>query len=100
MLTRKLSLCAASTARCWTRHGQAYLSPIDSAPWLKQVGLSCTLFLLRHTDGLIVDLIIVLKDGQVAEQGTHEELLRLGGLYHHMWVQQASDHSSEGLAES
>ncbi|OAX41496.1 P-loop containing nucleoside triphosphate hydrolase protein [Rhizopogon vinicolor AM-OR11-026] len=46
------------------------------------------------------DLIIVLKDGQVAEQGTHEELLRLGGLYYNMWVQQASDNSSESLAET
>ncbi|KAG1869651.1 P-loop containing nucleoside triphosphate hydrolase protein [Suillus tomentosus] len=46
------------------------------------------------------DLIIVLKEGQVAEQGTHEELLRLGGLYHNMWVQQASDNSLESLAES
>ncbi|KAH7930207.1 hypothetical protein BV22DRAFT_1125157 [Leucogyrophana mollusca] len=41
------------------------------------------------------DLIIVMKEGQVAEQGTHEELLRLGGLYHNMWVQQASDNSPE-----
>lgn len=64
------------------------------------MNLSCTLFLLRHIDGLIVDLIIVLKEGQVAEQGTHEELLRLGGLYHNMWVQQASDNSLESLAES
>ncbi|KAF8630702.1 hypothetical protein AX15_002756 [Amanita polypyramis BW_CC] len=36
------------------------------------------------------DLIIVLKDGQVAEQGTHDELLHLGGLYYNMWQQQAS----------
>ncbi|KAH7884336.1 P-loop containing nucleoside triphosphate hydrolase protein [Phlebopus sp. FC_14] len=36
------------------------------------------------------DLIIVLREGQVVEQGTHEELLRLGGLYYNMWVQQAS----------
>ncbi|KAJ7074357.1 P-loop containing nucleoside triphosphate hydrolase protein [Mycena amicta] len=34
------------------------------------------------------DLIIVLKEGQVAEQGTHEELLRKGGLYHAMWLEQ------------
>lgn len=46
------------------------------------------------------DLIIVLKDGQVAEQGTHDELLRLGSLYHNLWVQQASDNSLESLAES
>ncbi|KAF9243531.1 P-loop containing nucleoside triphosphate hydrolase protein [Melanogaster broomeanus] len=47
------------------------------------------------------DLIIVLKGGQVVEQGTHEELLRLGGLYHDMWVQQASsDNVSESTAQS
>ncbi|KAJ7757687.1 P-loop containing nucleoside triphosphate hydrolase protein [Mycena maculata] len=34
------------------------------------------------------DLIIVLKEGEVAEQGTHEELLRKGGLYSSMWYQQ------------
>ncbi|KAL0953186.1 hypothetical protein HGRIS_004441 [Hohenbuehelia grisea] len=37
------------------------------------------------------DLIIVLKEGQVAEQGTHDELLKKGGLYYSMWLQQASD---------
>jgi ABC transporter ATM len=32
----------------------------------------------------------VLKDGQVVEQGTHEELLMKDGLYKSMWVQQSS----------
>ncbi|KAM0791593.1 Iron-sulfur clusters transporter atm1, mitochondrial [Microbotryomycetes sp. NB124-2] len=37
------------------------------------------------------DLIIVLKDGYVAEQGTHQELLKLeNGVYRHMWDQQQS----------
>ncbi|PPQ75918.1 hypothetical protein CVT26_006396 [Gymnopilus dilepis] len=36
------------------------------------------------------DLIIVLKDGEVAEQGTHEELMKKRGLYYSMWQQQAS----------
>ncbi|KAJ6544991.1 P-loop containing nucleoside triphosphate hydrolase protein [Mycena vulgaris] len=35
------------------------------------------------------DLIIVLREGEVAEQGTHEELLRKGGLYYSMWQEQA-----------
>ncbi|OJT14995.1 Iron-sulfur clusters transporter ATM1, mitochondrial [Trametes pubescens] len=40
-------------------------------------------------------LILVLKDGQVVEQGTHEELMRAGGLYYSMWQQQVSDTSSD-----
>lgn len=39
---------------------------------------------------MLLDLIIVLNEGQVAEQGTHEELLKKGGLYYSMWVEQAS----------
>jgi ATP-binding cassette, subfamily B (MDR/TAP), member 7 len=31
------------------------------------------------------DLIIVLKEGSVAEQGTHEELINRGGLYSELW---------------
>lgn len=34
------------------------------------------------------DLIIVLKDGYVSEQGTHAELLAKEGLYKSMWDQQ------------
>ncbi len=37
-----------------------------------------------------IDLIIVLKDGEVAEKGTHVELLRKHGLYYSMWIQQAA----------
>ncbi|CAE6435964.1 unnamed protein product [Rhizoctonia solani] len=35
------------------------------------------------------DWIIVLKEGQVHEQGNHESLMRLNGLYHDMWIAQA-----------
>ncbi|KAI9507867.1 P-loop containing nucleoside triphosphate hydrolase protein [Russula earlei] len=37
------------------------------------------------------DLIIVLKDGAVIEQGTHEELMLRRGLYYSMWQEQAAD---------
>jgi ABC-type multidrug transport system fused ATPase/permease subunit len=41
------------------------------------------------------DLIIVLKDGGVIEQGTHEELILARGLYYSMWQEQAADTISE-----
>lgn len=45
------------------------------------------------------DLIIVLKDGGVFEQGTHEELMLARGLYYLMWQeQQAADTVSESPA--
>ncbi|TPX14722.1 uncharacterized protein E0L32_005117 [Thyridium curvatum] len=34
------------------------------------------------------DLIIVLKEGRVAEQGTHQELIDHGGLYSELWSAQ------------
>ena len=34
------------------------------------------------------DVIFVLKDGQVAEKGTHHELLDLGGVYASLWAAQ------------
>ena len=33
----------------------------------------------------------MLRDGLVVEQGTHDSLLRAGGLYHDMWVEQAAE---------
>ncbi|WP_026942602.1 ABCB family ABC transporter ATP-binding protein/permease [Hellea balneolensis] len=34
------------------------------------------------------DKIIVMEDGEIAEQGTHSELLKKGGLYETLWEQQ------------
>ena len=34
------------------------------------------------------DVIIVLKDGAVAEQGTHEKLIDSGGVYSELWSAQ------------
>lgn len=35
------------------------------------------------------DLILVLEDGRVVEQGKHRQLLRQGGLYRHIYTRQA-----------
>ena len=41
------------------------------------------------------DVILVLDDGRVAESGTHEQLLELGGLYADMWYRQAAEKLEE-----
>ena len=46
-----------------------------------------TVIMIAHRLSTVVgaDRIIVLDEGKVAEQGTHEELLEKGGLYSGMW---------------
>jgi ATP-binding cassette subfamily B protein len=40
-------------------------------------------------------MILVLDDGHVAESGTHDQLLDLGGLYADMWYRQAAERLEE-----
>ena len=46
-----------------------------------------TVIMIAHrlTTVMGADSIIVLDDGKVAEKGGHDELVRSGGLYSHMW---------------
>lgn len=41
------------------------------------------------------DKIYVLKDGVVAEEGTHTQLMEMGGLYQEMWLMQAAEAALE-----
>jgi ATP-binding cassette subfamily B multidrug efflux pump len=36
-----------------------------------------------------LDRLIVLDKGQIIEQGTHNELIALGGVYAHLWAHQS-----------
>jgi ATP-binding cassette subfamily B protein len=49
-----------------------------------------TSFIIAHRLSTIrrADLILVIDGGRIAEMGTHAELLRLGGRYHHLYTQQ------------
>ena len=49
-----------------------------------------TCFLVAHRLSTIesADVILVMKDGDIAEQGTHEELLAKGGFYAQLYNSQ------------
>lgn len=49
-----------------------------------------TSFVIAHRLSTIknADLILVLRDGDIVEQGTHEELLSMGGFYAELYMSQ------------
>jgi ATP-binding cassette subfamily B protein len=54
-----------------------------------------TSFVIAHRLSTIrdADKVVVIKDGEVVEQGTHQELLDQQGFYHHLYVSQFKGHS-------
>jgi ATP-binding cassette subfamily B multidrug efflux pump len=46
----------------------------------------------------LADLVVVLDDGRVVEQGTHAELLGRGGLYARLWRRHQLEATLEGVA--
>jgi len=65
---------------------------------LERVSERRTTIVIAHRLSTIVDAdqIIVLDAGQVAERGTHADLLRQGGLYAEMWARQQAEDDEEG----
>ena len=56
-----------------------------------------TMIIIAHrlTTIVGVDRIIVMENGQVAETGTHTELLALHGVYHRLWTTQMKENENE-----
>src|SRR5687768_12137801 len=67
---------------------------------LEEVSQNRTALVIAHRLSTVVnaDRIIVLQDGEIAEQGTHGELIARGGLYAAMWDRQReADEAAERL---
>ena len=60
-----------------------------------------TTIVIAHRLSTVVhaDRIVVLEAGEIAETGTHGELLRRGGLYAEMWARQAQEREDALAAE-
>jgi ATP-binding cassette subfamily B protein len=56
-----------------------------------------TAFVVAHRLSTVarMDRLIVLDRGQIIEQGTHEELLDLGGTYARLWQHQSGGFLNE-----
>ncbi len=69
---------------------------------LDRVAQSRTTIVIAHRLSTVVgaDQIVVLDNGQVAERGTHDELLDANGLYAELWYRQAAERVVEEAAEA
>ncbi len=61
---------------------------------LARAGEGRTVITIAHRLSTVADAdrIIVLEDGQIVEEGTHDALLAQGGRYARLWDRQASEH--------
>ena len=60
---------------------------------LRQVAANHTTLVIAHRLSTVVDAdrILVMEEGRIVEQGSHQRLLQLGGIYHEMWLLQQQE---------
>ena len=57
-------------------------------------GRTCLMIAHRLSTVRNADMILVVRDGKIVEQGTHNELLALGGYYHELYTRQYEDEAT------
>ena len=64
---------------------------------LKKIEKDCTIFIIAYRISSIkdADLILVMDQGRIVEQGTHEELVRAGGYYATAFHHQYGDYAQQ-----
>jgi ATP-binding cassette subfamily B protein len=69
---------------------------------LNRVARGHTTLVIAHRLSTIMDAdqILVMDQGQIAERGTHRELLERGGLYAQMWLLQQQEEAERAKAEA
>lgn len=87
----KILVFDEATSSLDSANEQAVLKTIDD------VALGRTSISIAHRLSTIVnsDVIFVLKGGKVVEKGTHQELLKINGVYSHLWDIQTRHGSEE-----
>jgi ATP-binding cassette subfamily B protein len=68
---------------------------VQQALWRLMEGRTALVVAHRLSTVACMDQLVVLDYGQVAERGTHQELLRLNGTYARLW-----QHQSGGFLDS
>jgi ATP-binding cassette subfamily B protein len=64
---------------------------------LKRVSQGRTMLFVTHRLTAVADMdeIIVMDGGRIVERGTHEQLLKAGGVYRHLWDDQQRKHDDD-----
>lgn len=75
----------------------AAIDPLEETELYRRFEEMCkgkTAVIVTHRMGCakIADRIVVMKDGEAVEMGTHQELYKQGGLYKHYWDMQAENY--------